>query len=642
MNPQEFAQSRINQGYPTPNVPVPQGVMQTAGAALNAAAPGFAVTTPAIQLPLYGTGILVNWATGDEATADTVEGVLGAGMLVRDVARTGTAISRYVARSKGNVPMIEREFLNATEETRVAKESAAKWHAAGEADSAAALTAEARMQAASASHEQAVRDIIEHPPDTMPQGDVRYATDVEQGQTAEVAGQAIRAVGANAEILAQQTGMESANVLMRKIVTERDDAYRDMKALGDKYKITLPLKDGPGLVVMRSGRALYQKLSELGASGAERKVALQLANLGGEVEEGPNGEFIVKAGRPDAGNGAPYRKMLDLYAALRNVSLNPREYPISGNAAKKQVSGILDELDQGLRMLEESKPDLSEKGRLARTIVLDVEKPFQHETMPKLGGKGLTARSVAKNVLMPSTLTDPTHVKRILMFSSPVGRDAYLRSMWRGLIESASDKRGAVDIKTLAKNWDALDEEVQNVMSSGSMPEASGRLSDMFARHEQLTGLATKSQEVADEALKKLKVQSKEFDVARDRMNGAMKMAVKAERRVKGGLEKIDRVMHKREEPRQFRQRIGIMHMLFAGSAGMHDNMVSAALHSAMAFLWLRRPLTLAESLVTPMESLRGRRLAAAIGASIRGLQAQGIFPAGPPTDQSAGQAPKQ
>jgi hypothetical protein len=644
--------------------PIPHGAVETAFTIGDMLAPGLSYYAPGTSFMLYGGPALMTHLAHSEFAGDMVEAVMGSLMILHEGYKTGAAFRRMVQREKGIVPAAEKVFTTAVAAARDARNRAMDlWHNGAdarrvaehvwqqkvqEAESAVrrARTAEARAKAAADTHHAAELNRVQQPPTHMPTGDVARVVGLPENMPdREAVGRELQRLdigeGGPGEreggVRAGESGLSTASSV----------AYKARDARASTVGLGVSNSDGAMGVIKADIESFYNARLPSTYSMTERKLMEELVNMLGYTVTDQGGE--LKLMTPVLGisdDRIPFARLSEVYSRmslLRPARGSPR-------AAMDSYRSVVTGLHDLIIALESADPEVARLGTEAR-LLHGAEQEFAAQVTKPTMAPGRTPVGAAKLIFPFGEGADLTRAKKVLLAGSEQAQEGYVHGWWRQLLERSTDRAsGMVNLETLAKEWAAVPDDWKAILSAESMPQAGTKLNELLGRRAQLEDVAHASDAEIEKLLSKKDIAAAEFKEAADNTTKAIKAMAKAQidaERV--GTHYMGEATAARDEWLRQRQiareaynapgqrmgmmgRAGVRASVWATSAGaaLFIPGVGPAGHFAaqgiIAWLFMKAPLTAAESLRTPAQTLNGAKLAALINALTqgwRGMQQQ-------------------
>jgi hypothetical protein len=612
----------------------PEGVLETTGAAL---APAEA---------LWPTGALAGIAAQtltNKRFADTVEGVMGLGML----AKSGVQGFRAL---RGRTPN-ELKHLSAIEEAGKAQsavEPARQGVAAARADVEAAQSSvedakaaheavQSRVDAAVEFHAQEAAKLDEArraQPSTV--GQVREALGAQGAPTQEMAGRILQAPSSTGG------GAQAGMSIHLKRVTQ---LYENGRVIGDKLKAVMPAKGADHIAVLDGVRdylkhggdpldPVVERLRNLGLSGVTNRATGEFIPL-----TDPEQVNLMLDANPDLEKSyrdITYRELSENYAGIANQAFTPGAYAGSTNRGERAFYRLArGTLKLAMEKIEQGDPDL-------HAAAVEADRYYREKVVPyRRTTKALLSPSVEPIAAYNKLVSNPASMLRYFDHASEVERDAHQGAYLDGLIRRHTNSLGEVDFDKVLNDWDREDETVRSLVSSGANEQSAQVLNQWVARRKQLdtaerdlasfkrqlTANKTKVLNAAKadvrEAIKAMKEAKSDARTAQAAFKGARDTARAAQRNVltTGRLPVGSRTPEAGASTMAGAGRMwGRRHAIMSAFFLVVGHMQAAAIQASLAALMLRRPRLVAAAVRTPLTAPEATVVAAALQAAIRAV----------------------
>src|SRR5207253_169795 len=136
-------------------------------------------------------------------------------------------------------------------------------------------------------------------------------------------------IGKNRHTLApigtEETGVSAA---ADRLKTQVRNSYEEANVIATNKGLALPIPSGQVADLQREADDFLELTIKHSASPAERRLANNLAELGGPVHIAKDTGEIVHVGALKR-ESVPYRELRDLHSLMGNAALSPQEYPVS-------------------------------------------------------------------------------------------------------------------------------------------------------------------------------------------------------------------------------------------------------------------------------------------------------------------------
>lgn len=626
---------------------------------------------------IWGLGVAARTVSGGaDALADAVEGVAGITVLGRDLWKAGkllkqgmgpvTAAEKEYVASKAAT----KEAAGTAEKAQQAVEALkvrvgqAREQAGAVAASAEAIARE-NVTAAVKEHEAAIEHLGHLDAQTeVPVADLGAKMGLTaEGPRAKQAGEMLRAIGEDAKALSP-AGVEEVGVPaeIQRLAKTRRGLYQAFESQADELGAHLPAggtdqSAGAALIRRRSGQYLRALIDGTGST-AEKAVAREFSLLGViGLTDPATGAMIPTKGMTPAAirklklehpglqfeyEDVPLSALSQLYARGRTIGLSPREYPVSSNQAKKAYSRLMSSVKGSMHAVASGDPALHESLLTADRFVRKVEKPFIRETAYKVLSPGKTPRQ-AFDLLMAD---DPTTIERVFTHASSGEREAYAHAIFSELMNDVTNEAGQVDRVALAKSFRNLPSRTQELLASFGNGAAKMVVDEALVHRQALMSAA---ENVTAKAAAVRGIKEKRVMLLSGVKSAQQQYLLRAKKELQAALDTAGEVQQRAERlskytedlaklPRQSSQKVldyirandqlppiahaGSTSRMFGKAHGImalvdfaHGNLLRGVIQTGEAAFFLKRNRIVREALETPIDSPRGRELAAALHA---------------------------